>query len=292
MSSINIPEGVTSIGNEAFVSCSYLETVSIPDSLNYIGEDAFYDCPNVCLKIKNNDYVRDVAIENDIRSEYVSNMGWLEEYATPAPKSNNYLDLSVEGVSFLQQKLYDLGIHDIIYAEKGVYDEVTENAVRTFQLWVNAQEGEYVLDVNGIFDEETKLYLKIALTEGMVVNVDANLANVSTDEPTTEPTAAPETFYSENSIVEITESPNAPSVEFTDKQAEGSSIAVDENPITFEQTFPQVIFDENGMKISVINFVRYDWYADIVYAIENNRDRKSTRLNSSHSGESRMPSSA
>ena len=39
-----IPNGVTSIGDWAFFSCSGLTNVTIPDSVNNIGVGAFYEC--------------------------------------------------------------------------------------------------------------------------------------------------------------------------------------------------------------------------------------------------------
>ena len=45
--SVVIPEGVTTIGNDAFKYCQLLRTVVLPESLTSIGEDAFYDCYNL-----------------------------------------------------------------------------------------------------------------------------------------------------------------------------------------------------------------------------------------------------
>lgn len=42
--SVVIPEGITSIGREAFWDCYLLTDVTIPDSVTSIGEDAFYGC--------------------------------------------------------------------------------------------------------------------------------------------------------------------------------------------------------------------------------------------------------
>ena len=41
---MNIPEGVTSIGEEAFKGCSSLTSVNIPEGVTSIGELAFYNC--------------------------------------------------------------------------------------------------------------------------------------------------------------------------------------------------------------------------------------------------------
>ena len=44
LTSISIPEGVTSIGSYAFSYCYALTSISIPDGVTSIGESTFYDC--------------------------------------------------------------------------------------------------------------------------------------------------------------------------------------------------------------------------------------------------------
>jgi len=44
MTRVTIPEGLTDIGDEAFMDCWNLESVVIPDSVTDIGINAFYDC--------------------------------------------------------------------------------------------------------------------------------------------------------------------------------------------------------------------------------------------------------
>ncbi|MBE6425019.1 MAG: hypothetical protein E7029_03325 [Planctomycetaceae bacterium] len=46
-SSVTIPDGVTSIGNEAFRGCRRLTSVTIPDSVTSIGDSAFYTCKSL-----------------------------------------------------------------------------------------------------------------------------------------------------------------------------------------------------------------------------------------------------
>ena len=44
---VNVPDGVTVIGNAAFNGCTSLESVMIPGSVTFIGVDAFEDCGNL-----------------------------------------------------------------------------------------------------------------------------------------------------------------------------------------------------------------------------------------------------
>jgi len=47
LTSITIPDSVTSIGAEAFSGCTSLTSITIPDSVTSIGDGAFYDCTSL-----------------------------------------------------------------------------------------------------------------------------------------------------------------------------------------------------------------------------------------------------
>jgi hypothetical protein len=47
LASINIPDGVTSIGDTAFSDCTSLTNITIPNSVINIGHSAFYNCINL-----------------------------------------------------------------------------------------------------------------------------------------------------------------------------------------------------------------------------------------------------
>ena len=51
LTSINIPEGVTSIGDYAFYGCSNLTSINIPEGVTSIGEGAFYLCNGLDPKL-------------------------------------------------------------------------------------------------------------------------------------------------------------------------------------------------------------------------------------------------
>ena len=48
---INLPDGVTSIGNNAFQGCTNLALTVLPDGVTSIGNNAFYGCTNLALTV-------------------------------------------------------------------------------------------------------------------------------------------------------------------------------------------------------------------------------------------------
>ena len=61
-----IPDGVTNIGDYAFIGCTGLKSVTVPESVEYIGRYAFSACPDDLLMITDNLIACDYARSNGI----------------------------------------------------------------------------------------------------------------------------------------------------------------------------------------------------------------------------------
>ena len=66
-----IPEGVTSIGSEAFRGCSGLTSVTIPKSVTSIGKRAFYSCPKLTIYAAAGSVAEQFAKKNSISFEAI-----------------------------------------------------------------------------------------------------------------------------------------------------------------------------------------------------------------------------
>ena len=63
---INIPEGVSDIGDRAFVGCKALLEIHIPKTVSVIGEYAFWECSSVSIHAPSGSYAETYATENNI----------------------------------------------------------------------------------------------------------------------------------------------------------------------------------------------------------------------------------
>ena len=66
LTSITIPDSVTSIGDRAFDNCDNLTSITIPDSVTSIGDRAFDYCNNLTIYCQSNSTAETYAIDNKI----------------------------------------------------------------------------------------------------------------------------------------------------------------------------------------------------------------------------------
>ena len=77
LTSVSIPDSVTSIGDRAFSYCKSLTSVSIPNSVATIGYHSFDNCTNLTLTVPRNSYAAEYAKTNDIPYTYPDANDWL-----------------------------------------------------------------------------------------------------------------------------------------------------------------------------------------------------------------------
>ncbi|MDY2768370.1 MAG: leucine-rich repeat domain-containing protein, partial [Eubacteriales bacterium] len=80
LTSISIPDGVTSIGDGAFKSCDSLANVSIPESVTSISKYAFAECSELLtLTVVRNSWAASWCKENGMNYTYTDALDWLKQ---------------------------------------------------------------------------------------------------------------------------------------------------------------------------------------------------------------------
>jgi len=72
LTSVTLPDGLTSIGDSAFSACSGLTSVTLPDTIMFIGEGAFSAGPNLTLTVSQGSYAAEYARENGIPYTFIN----------------------------------------------------------------------------------------------------------------------------------------------------------------------------------------------------------------------------
>lgn len=68
---------VSSIGAESFYEYDKLTSVTIPDGVTSIGEDAFLCCDNLTIKVAPGSFAEQYAKDNQIPFTYIEDTSWL-----------------------------------------------------------------------------------------------------------------------------------------------------------------------------------------------------------------------
>ena len=77
MTEFIVPQGITTIEDEAFASCIQMEKIVIPDSVVSIGRDAFAHCNKLSCTVGHDSYAEKYCIENNIPYCFSDNNDWL-----------------------------------------------------------------------------------------------------------------------------------------------------------------------------------------------------------------------
>ena len=65
--SISLPDSLTSISSYAFSGCKSLVNISIPDAVTYIGKDAFKNCDKLTITVHKGSYAEKYCKENNLK---------------------------------------------------------------------------------------------------------------------------------------------------------------------------------------------------------------------------------
>ena len=135
ITSVTIPEGVTSIGSYAFYRCSSLTSITIPDSVTSIGDYAFFNCYSLTS----------ITIPNSVTS--------IEEYAFRDCDSLTSVTIG-EGVTSIGVKAFS-GCDSLVYVvnkssvEFNVGDYGTSTSDNPILEIVSDESGVVFVDIDG-----------------------------------------------------------------------------------------------------------------------------------------------
>ena len=140
LTSITIPEGITSIGNSAFRNCSSLTSITIPNSVTAVEKGAFYGCNNLKTVIYRGtpeDWNLIKIDEHDINGSY---------YIVPIIKAKKTYVIPVRGINIIQNE-YSVELGNSIQIEKEI---VPDEASNKNVIWVSDNPEIAAIDENGL----------------------------------------------------------------------------------------------------------------------------------------------
>ncbi len=80
LTSITLPDSITTIGDYAFWSCTSLTSITLPDSVTTIGVGAFAKCPTtLTLTIPRDSWLVQWCEDNNLRYTYPTFLDWPHE---------------------------------------------------------------------------------------------------------------------------------------------------------------------------------------------------------------------
>lgn len=87
-------------------------------------------------------------------------------------------DSDPESIRYVQEML--IAVHALPEGSvNGVYDVATRDAVEDFQRWVNMQRNEYTLEITGLVDDLTRLYLEYCVDHSIVIREDVAISSTN-----------------------------------------------------------------------------------------------------------------
>lgn len=123
LTSVTIPNSVIEIGNQAFWGCNGLTSITIPNLVTYIGDYTFYDCSSLTsITIPNNvKYIRDYAFAgcSSLNTLFIPNS--VTYFGKDALKGTTWYDNQPDGLVYA-------GL--VAYKYKGTMPENTEIVIK------------------------------------------------------------------------------------------------------------------------------------------------------------------
>lgn len=176
ITSVKIPEGVTTIDTIAFMNCSSLERVFIPASVTTIGNNAFYGASDeLIIFCYRGSAAREYAIENDI--DYVL-MDNIETEDTLIDYENSLIFTSIQGCDDPTEFWIASGTADVVATPSLVYGNLERYGTGTILTVFDG--GKYIGDFTLIVEGDLNGDSVCDVLDAAV----AHLYSVGLDEPT------------------------------------------------------------------------------------------------------------
>ena len=149
-------------------------SLSVDEAIDEIELDIDNLEENIPVELEEIDLSSELLIEDNISDEVAesilitSNDGEIVVGPDSDPESIRYVQKMLIAVRALPES-----------SDSGVYDDATRAAVKAFQQWVNEQRNELTLEVTGLVDDLTRLYLEYCVDHAMVIREDIEISNTN-----------------------------------------------------------------------------------------------------------------